>query len=139
MYRTAWPILWCGRRDEILRNPGWFGSWKRLCLDNLRKLLLDAVKGMHVKHVKVLTEKLHAKDRRILFRRVQGKTVLHQAVRLQVVNPSPKKLEIVRVLLATRHRHGAPVRAQRGTPAPAPRACARTTRHASTCNGATVE
>ena len=39
----------------------------------------------------------------------------------------------------TRHRHGAPVRAQLGTPAPAPRACARTTRHASTCNGATVE
>ena len=39
----------------------------------------------------------------------------------------------------TRHRHGAPVRAQRGTPAPAPRARARTTRHASTCNGATVE
>ncbi len=39
----------------------------------------------------------------------------------------------------TRHRHGAPVRAERGTPAPAPRARARTTRHARTCNGATVE
>ena len=39
----------------------------------------------------------------------------------------------------TRHRHGAPVRAQRGTPAPVPRARARTTRHARTCNGATVE
>jgi hypothetical protein len=34
----------------------------------------------------------------------------------------------------TRHRHGAPVRAQRGTPAPVPRARARTTRHARTCN-----
>ena len=39
----------------------------------------------------------------------------------------------------TRHRHGAPVRAQHGTPAPVPRARARTTRHARTCNGATVE
>ena len=71
MYCTAWPILWRARRDEILRNPGWFGSWKRLCLDNLRKLLLNAVKGMHVKHVKVLTGKLYAKDRRHLFRRMQ--------------------------------------------------------------------
>jgi hypothetical protein len=32
-----------------------------------------------------------------------------------------------------------PARAQRGTPAPVPRARARTTRHARTCNGATVE
>ena len=39
----------------------------------------------------------------------------------------------------TLHRHGASVRAQRGTPAPVPRARARTTRHARTCNGATVE
>ena len=39
----------------------------------------------------------------------------------------------------TRHRHDAPVRAQRGTSAPVPRARARTTRHARTCNGATVE
>ena len=37
----------------------------------------------------------------------------------------------------TLHRHGASVRAQRGTPAPVPRARARTTRHARTCNGAT--
>jgi hypothetical protein len=36
----------------------------------------------------------------------------------------------------TRHRQGAPVRAQRGTPAPHARA--RTTRHDRTCNGATV-
>ena len=34
----------------------------------------------------------------------------------------------------TLHRHGAPVRAQRGTTAPVPRARARTTRHARTCN-----
>ena len=33
----------------------------------------------------------------------------------------------------TRHRHGAPVRAQRGMLAPAPRARVRTTRHARTC------
>ena len=39
----------------------------------------------------------------------------------------------------TLHRHGASVRAQRGTLAPAPRARVRTTRHARTCNGATVE
>jgi hypothetical protein len=37
----------------------------------------------------------------------------------------------------TLHRHGASVRAQRGTLAPVPRARARTTRHARTCNGAT--
>ena len=39
----------------------------------------------------------------------------------------------------TLHRHGASVRAQRGTTAPVPRARARTTRHARTCNSATVE
>jgi hypothetical protein len=39
----------------------------------------------------------------------------------------------------TRHRHGSPVRAQHGTTEPVPRARARTTRHARTCNCATVE
>jgi hypothetical protein len=50
------------------------------------------------------------------------------------------RVGFIYISLLTRHRHGAPVRAQRGTPAPVlPRARARTTRHARTCNGATVE
>lgn len=99
-YRTAWPLLWRGRRDQILRNPGTWGSMKRAQLEYLSRLLLVAVKRIHVKHVQVLTEKLDANHCHLLFRRVKGMTALHTAVHLQTTTPSAEKLEIVEALLA---------------------------------------